>query len=71
MDITINKFRIELNNLIQNYRERGIPAYIISGILAQEQMRIKEWELAELTLKVDKLVSHKEEVEDEQGIQQG
>ena len=76
MDFLINKFHIELNNLIQDYREKGIPAYIISGVLAQEQVTMKEWELAELTVAFDDAL-HKElkgeryEVKlDEQGIQQ-
>lgn len=67
MNIAINKFRIELNNIIQDYREKGIPAYIISGILAQEQVRIKEWELAEVVLTMS---DNKEEKSDEQDIQQ-
>ena len=59
MDFLINKFRIELNNLIQDYREKGIPAYIISGVLAQEQVTMKEWELAEITIAFDDAL-HKE-----------
>ena len=59
MDFLINKFRIELNNLVADYREKGVPAYVLSGALAQEQVLMKEWELAELTVAFDDAL-HKE-----------
>ena len=42
MDIVLQRFRIELNNLISDYRERGISAYLLSGIVAQEMLKLKE-----------------------------
>jgi len=67
MELAINKFRIELNNIIQSYRERGIPSYVLSGILSQEMLRMKEWELAELTVAFDDAIrkSSDERTEDE------
>lgn len=67
MELAINKFRIELNNIVQSYRERGIPTYVLSGIMAQELLRMKEWELAELTVAFDDAMrkSSEERTEDE------
>lgn len=66
MDFLVNKFRIRLNNLIEEYREKGIPSYIISGVVAQETVRLKERELAELTLEhYTQLQSNKDDNSDE------
>lgn len=67
MDILMNKFKIELNNLIEDYREKGIPAFVLSGVVAQEQLMLKEREMAEMIVKLSK--SNKEENSDEQSVQ--
>ena len=67
MDIVMQRFRIELNNIISDYRERGIPAYLLSGIVAQEMLKLKEYELSEVVVDFIKL---KEEKKNGQNIQQ-
>lgn len=67
MDIVLQRFRIELNNLISDYRERGISAYLLSGIVAQEMLKLKEYELSEVVVDFIKL---KEEKKNGQNIQQ-
>ena len=66
MDIVLQRFRIELNNLISDYRERGISAYLLSGIVAQEMLKLKEYELSEIV--VD-LIKSREEKRNEQSVQ--
>lgn len=53
LGIILNKFRIELNNLIQSYREKGIPPYLLSGTVSQEMLRLKEFEIADIVSGID------------------
>ena len=62
MNITLNKFRIELNSLISRYREQNIPAYLLSGVMGQEMAMLKDFEIAELTMTIP---DKKEDISDE------
>lgn len=57
MELEINKMRIQLINLVEDCRRKGVPTYVISGILAEEQLRMKSRELSEFTVTMNNQIT--------------
>ena len=72
MELTVQKFQIELLNLVEQYKSKGIPTYTISGIIAQELLRIKNREIAELAVaNNNKIIDLTEQLNQAKGVNDG
>ena len=72
MELTVQKFQIELLNLVEQYKSKGIPTYTISGIIAQELLRVKNREIAELAVaNNNKIIDLTEQLNQAKGVNDG
>lgn len=54
MHDVIEKVRIQLNNLVEDTRQSGLPTYILTGILSEELAKCRGYELAEYYISIKK-----------------
>lgn len=56
LGIVLERFKVQLNNLIENYRSTyNIPGYIMSRALSDELIRLKDIEIMESAVQLDKI----------------